>query len=42
LEFPFNISATTGSSDFKIGRQLGFAKPVTKFHPVEKVGVVMG
>ena len=26
LGFPYNISATTGASDFKFGAQLGFAK----------------
>ena len=26
MGFPYNISATAGASDFKFGRQLGFAK----------------
>jgi len=26
LGFPYNISATTGASDFKFGKQLEFAK----------------
>jgi len=26
LGFPYNISATAGASDFKFGKQLGFAK----------------
>jgi len=42
LGFPFNISATTESSDFKIGRQVVFAKGHHKITPREKVGVAMG
>jgi len=26
LAFPYNISATSGASDFKFGKQLGFVK----------------
>ena len=29
-------------SDFKFGTQLGFAKPIIKSHPEEKVGVALG
>jgi len=42
LGFPFNISATTEHSDFRIGRHVGFAKAITKSHPEEKVNMVMG
>jgi len=42
LGFPFNISATTEDSDFKMGRLVGFAKAHQKSHSEEKVGVVMG
>jgi len=31
--FPFNISATTEASDFKLGTQLGFAKAHHKITP---------
>jgi len=40
--FPFNISATTEASDFKFGRQLGFAKGHQKIKPRGKVGVALG
>jgi len=36
--FPFNISATTESSDFKIGRLVGFAKARHKIPPRRKRG----
>jgi len=36
--FPFNISATTGDSDFKIGRLVGFAKAHHKIPPRRKRG----
>jgi len=36
LEFPFNIFATTEDSDFKIGRQVGFAKAHHKILPKRK------
>ena len=39
--FPFNISATAEASDFKCGKQLGFAKGHHKIIPREKVGVAM-
>jgi len=42
LGFPFNISATTEGSDFKIGRQVGFAKAHRKIPSRKQVGVVMG
>jgi len=39
----FNISATAEAySDFKVSTQLGFAKPIIKSHPEEKVGVALG
>jgi len=38
LGFPFNISATTEDSDFKFGRQLGFAKGHHKNHTKRKSG----
>ena len=38
LEFSFNISATTEDSDFKIGRQVGFAKAHHKTPPGRKSG----
>ena len=36
--FPFNISATTEDSDFKIGRLVGFAKAHHKSKPRRKRG----
>jgi len=36
--FPFNISATTEDSDFKIGRLVGFAKAHYKIPPGRKEG----
>jgi len=42
LGFPFNISATTKHSDFKIGRQVGFAKAYHIIPPEEKQGVALG
>ena len=36
LGFPFNISATTEASDYKIGRQVGFAKAHHKIPPRRK------
>jgi len=38
LGFPFNISATTEVSDFKIGRQVRFAKAYHKIPPRRKSG----
>jgi len=38
LRFPFNISATTEDSDFKIGRLVGFAKAHHKIPPKGKKG----
>jgi len=38
LGFPFNISATTEDSDFKIGRLVGFAKAHHKIPPRRKRG----
>jgi len=38
LGFPFNISATTEGSDFKIARQVGFAKAHHKIPPKRKSG----
>jgi len=32
LEFPYNISATAGASDFKFGNQLGFVKSHNKIN----------
>jgi len=40
--FPFNISATTKSSDFKIGRLVGFAKAHHKIPPRKKEVVALG
>jgi len=42
LGFPFNISATTEDSDFKFGRELGFAKGHHENHTKKTVGVAMG
>jgi len=42
LGFPFNISATTEDSDFKIGRQVGFAEAHHNISHERKVDVVMG
>jgi len=43
LGFPFNISATTEGSDFKIGRLVGFAKAHHKISPRrKKEGVALG
>jgi len=42
LGFSFNISATTEDSDFKIGRQVGFAKAHHKILPKRTLGVVKG
>jgi len=42
IGFPFNISATTKDSDFRIGSQVGFAKTHHKIPPRRNVGVVMG
>jgi len=39
---PYNISATVGTSDFKFGAQLGFAKAHHKTTPRGKVGVASG
>ena len=39
--FPFNISRQAGVSDFKFGKQLGFAKAHHQI-PLEKVGVALG
>jgi len=39
--FPFNISATTEGSDFKIG-WWGLPRPIIKSHPQEKDGVALG
>jgi len=36
--FPFNISATTEGSDFKIGRLVGFSKVHHKISPRRKRG----
>jgi len=36
--FPFDISATTEGSDFKIGRLVGFAKAHHKIPPRRKKG----
>jgi len=36
--FPYNISATTEDSDFKIGRLAGFAKAHHKIPPERKKG----
>ena len=36
--FPFNISATAEASDFKFGKQLGFAKGHHKITPRGKSG----
>jgi len=38
LGFPCTISATTEGSDFKIGRQVGFAKAHHKIPPRRKSG----
>jgi len=38
LEFPFNISATAKDSDYKFGKQLGFAKAHHKLTPTGKRG----
>jgi len=38
LGFPFNISATTEVSDFKIGRLVGFANAHHKIQPRRKKG----
>ena len=38
LGLPFNISATTEGSDFKIGRQVSFAKAHHKIPPRRKSG----
>jgi len=38
LGFPFNISAMTEGSDFKIGRLVGFAKAHHKIPPRRKRG----
>jgi len=40
--FPYNISATAGSSDFKFGALLGFARPIIKSHAEERVGMALG
>jgi len=37
--FPFNVSATVKAIDFKISKQLWFAKADHKIPPGEKVGV---
>jgi len=42
LGFHFNISATTEGSDFKIGRLVGFPRPIIKSHQEEKEGVALG
>jgi len=42
LGFLFNIFATNEDSDFKIGRQVGFAKAHHKIPPRKIEGVVMG
>ena len=43
MGFPFNISATTENSDFKIGRLFGFAKAQNKVLPRKKrAGLVLG
>jgi len=39
--FPFNISATTEDSNFKIGRLVGFAKAHHKIPPKRKKGVAL-
>jgi len=39
--FPFNISATAKTSDFKFGTQLGFAKAHHKITPRGKVAVAV-
>ena len=36
--FPFNNSETAEASDFKFGKQLGFAKAPYKITPIEKSG----
>jgi len=41
LGFPYNTSATAGSSDFKFGTQLGFAKAHDKTTPRGKKGVAL-
>jgi len=38
LGFPFNISATTEDSDFKISRLVGFSKAHQKISPTRKSG----
>jgi len=42
LGFPFDICTMAESSDFKFGRQLGFAKNHQKSTPRGKVGVALG
>jgi len=39
--FPFNISATTEGSDFKIGRPVGFVKAHHKIPTQKKEGVAL-
>jgi len=41
-KFPYNISATAGASDFKFGKELGFANAHHKTTPRGKVGVTLG
>ena len=41
LGFPFNISATTEDSDFKIGRLVGFSNARHEIPPEEKEGVAL-
>ena len=42
MGFPFNISATTEGSDFKIGRPVGFVKAHDKISPGRKRGCGLG
>ena len=42
MGFPFNISATTDDSDFKIRRLVGFAKAHHKISPITKSGHGIG
>jgi len=40
--FPFNVHTMSEASDFKFGKQLGFAKAHHKITPIGKVGVASG
>jgi len=42
FEVSYNISATSGASDFKFGAQLEFAKVHHKITSIEKMGIALG